>query len=154
MIGILAAAAMSADACLPPLGEACGDGWCSEIQACVDQLSQQPICIRSTCGNGIVDPGEECDDGNHMSGDGCSVNCVSERCGNGILGDIADEECDDGNTIDGDYCSALCKIERCGNGRLDRAHGEQCDDGNNTDEDGCSATCMLEHCGNDIVDLP
>jgi len=30
------------------------------------------------CGNGLVEPGEECDDGNTLSGDGCSSTCVSE----------------------------------------------------------------------------
>ena len=27
------------------------------------------------CGNGVVDVGEECDDGNNNSGDGCSNTC-------------------------------------------------------------------------------
>ncbi|HTR49396.1 MAG TPA: DUF4215 domain-containing protein [Kofleriaceae bacterium] len=27
------------------------------------------------CGDGILDPGEECDDGNNVSGDGCSATC-------------------------------------------------------------------------------
>ncbi len=31
-----------------------------------------------TCGNGIVDPGEECDDGNATSGDCCSATCRAE----------------------------------------------------------------------------
>jgi cysteine-rich repeat protein len=30
------------------------------------------------CGNGQVDPGEECDDGNRVSGDGCTANCRVE----------------------------------------------------------------------------
>src|SRR4029077_14288716 len=30
------------------------------------------------CGNGIVDPGEECDDGNTVAGDGCSPDCLFE----------------------------------------------------------------------------
>jgi cysteine-rich repeat protein len=33
-----------------------------------------------SCGNGTVDPGEECDDGNRMNGDGCDWAC---RLGNG-----------------------------------------------------------------------
>jgi len=30
------------------------------------------------CGDGHLDPGEQCDDGNNTSGDGCSANCVLE----------------------------------------------------------------------------
>jgi len=33
------------------------------------------------CGDGIVDPGEQCDDGNNVSGDGCSATCASEAAG-------------------------------------------------------------------------
>lgn len=32
----------------------------------------------TTCGNGILDAGEGCDDGNTHSGDGCSRECVIE----------------------------------------------------------------------------
>jgi cysteine-rich repeat protein len=32
----------------------------------------------SLCGNGVIDPGEECDDGGIVDGDGCSASCVSE----------------------------------------------------------------------------
>lgn len=31
-----------------------------------------------TCGNGILDAGEECDDGNVVDGDGCSATCETE----------------------------------------------------------------------------
>lgn len=36
----------------------------------------------SLCGDGIVEPGEECDDGNKINHDGCSANCLScpNRC--------------------------------------------------------------------------
>ena len=30
------------------------------------------------CGDGIVDPGESCDDGNNLGGDGCSASCETE----------------------------------------------------------------------------
>jgi cysteine-rich repeat protein len=33
-----------------------------------------------TCGNGTVDTGESCDDGNHDDGDGCSSTCAVEAC--------------------------------------------------------------------------
>jgi cysteine-rich repeat protein len=72
-----------------------------------------PICkthAEILCGNGILDCGEQCDDGNTVPGDGCDGNCMSEvSCGNGILEPF--EECDDGNNVDGDGCSALCEIE-------------------------------------------
>jgi cysteine-rich repeat protein len=35
------------------------------------------------CGDGVVDPGEECDDGNNIDGDGCSANCELEGGGEG-----------------------------------------------------------------------
>jgi len=30
------------------------------------------------CGNAILDPGEQCDDGNVRNGDGCSASCRLE----------------------------------------------------------------------------
>ena len=35
-------------------------------------------CDSLTCGDGKVDPGEDCDDGNKKGGDGCSVTCLNE----------------------------------------------------------------------------
>ncbi|HEX8114780.1 MAG TPA: TonB family protein, partial [Kofleriaceae bacterium] len=107
--------------------------------------------------NGKVERGEECDDGNRVDGDGCSVACMTEPppvCGNGKV--ERDEQCDDGNRIDGDGCSAACILEPapvCGNGKVER--DEQCDDGNRVDGDGCSAACMTEPppvCGNGKVE--
>lgn len=34
-----------------------------------------PSCYKSQCGDGIIQTGEQCDDNNLASGDGCSVNC-------------------------------------------------------------------------------
>ena len=93
------------------------------------------------CGNGTLDPGEECDDGNSEDGDGCSISCRIERCGDGVLQGA--EECDDGNMDGGDGCSATCRLERCGDGEVQP--GEECDDGNNIDGDGCSAICRSEN---------
>jgi trimeric autotransporter adhesin len=102
------------------------------------------------CGDGIVDPFEECDDGNPTDGDGCSVRCTIERCGDGILERVHGEECDDGNSADGDGCSASCMLEHCGNGIVDPF--EECDDGNHKNRDNCEADCTLPTCGNGIVD--
>jgi cysteine-rich repeat protein len=91
--------------------------------------------------NGIVDPGEECDDGNTVDGDGCDSNCTVTRCGNGIV--TAGEQCDDGNTDSNDACKNDCTLNVCGDGVL-RTGVEECDDGNLVDGDGCSAQCKRE----------
>jgi cysteine-rich repeat protein len=61
---------------------------------------------RGICGDHIVDPGEQCDDGNHSDGDGCQHNCVFPGCGDGALD--RGEMCDDGNLVDSDGCSSAC----------------------------------------------
>jgi|SRR5581483_5363580 len=64
------------------------------------------------CDNGLLEPGEQCDDGNVLSGDGCSAACTLEAgCGNGVV--EPGEECDDHNTVAGDGCSATCQYEGC-----------------------------------------
>ncbi len=78
----------------------------------------------TTCGDGVVDAGEECDDMNDVLADGCS-NCVLEplfrctgepsvcasTCQDGIVDVDAQEECDDGNAINDDRCSDVCTLE-------------------------------------------
>jgi cysteine-rich repeat protein len=107
--------------------------------------------LRNGCGNGRIDPDEVCDDGNRVSGDGCSQGCTSdESCGNGVRDRW--ESCDDGNRKSEDGCSGSCSLEGCGNGELDQ--WEVCDDSNSDSGDGCSADCLsTEVCGNGYVDL-
>jgi fibro-slime domain-containing protein len=74
--------------------------------------TQRSVCT-ATCGNGTVDPGEECDD---IANDGgynqCARGCVwGPRCGDGAQQSQFGEECDDGNTRNGDGCSSVCGIE-------------------------------------------
>jgi fibro-slime domain-containing protein len=126
---------------------------------------------KTKCGNGQLDPGETCDDGNTVSGDGCNSFCQAEadflcatpgqpctnlrQCGNGKL--TTDEQCDDGNTVGGDGCAADCKsvdpgyecrvpgkpcTPKCGDGQI--IGKETCDDGNTVSGDGCSSTCQIE----------
>ena len=104
--------------------------------------------IIDPCGDGILDPGEECDDGDREPGDGCRADCTIESCGDGI--EDPGEECDDGNPFPGDGCRADCTEEACGDGIEDP--GEDCDDGNTDPGDGCSAGCTVEECGNGILD--
>jgi cysteine-rich repeat protein len=125
------------------------------------------------CGDGELDPGEQCDDGNSMSGDGCSQLCqledcwscgscgtnqpcvVTPVCGDGVL--TPPEKCDDGNDKGGDGCSADCaRIEigwrcpvlgrRCAPNCGDGLvlGPETCDDGNSMSGDGCSDICVVE----------
>lgn len=106
-------------------------------------------CVQG-CGNGQMDRDEVCDDGNLLSGDGCSSDCKSnETCGNGIR-DI-DEECDVGDADSSEGCDDNCTFKSCGDGYRDT--GESCDDGNHIDGDRCSANCLSdETCGNGYVD--
>jgi cysteine-rich repeat protein len=45
-----------------------------------------PTDTAPICGNGVLESGEECDDGNTVAGDGCSPSCVVEYCGDGVTG--------------------------------------------------------------------
>ncbi len=107
--------------------------------------------------------GEECDDGNNASNDGCSPTCKKEACGDGAvqpkgpdgLPNTSDDElCDDGNRALGDGCSNTCKVETCGNGTYD--YGEECDNGaknSDTEPGACRKNCMLPKCNDGVVDV-
>ncbi|MBI2636017.1 hypothetical protein HYW84_01700 [Candidatus Peregrinibacteria bacterium] len=47
---------------------------CSGGDQCYNGLCVSGVCA-DLCGNGVVDPGEQCDDGNRVTGDGCSRFC-------------------------------------------------------------------------------
>ncbi|MFV8751372.1 DUF4215 domain-containing protein [Nannocystaceae bacterium ST9] len=96
-----------------------------------------------TCGDGNVDAGEECDDGNDVDDDECTNACTTAACGDSIV--QAGETCDDGNVVDGDGCSSLCVSEDCGDGVVQA--GEECDDGDPSNGNECTTACMLAFCG-------
>jgi cysteine-rich repeat protein len=98
------------------------------------------------CGNGTLDPGEQCDDGNDDPSDGCTNHCTV--CGDGIV--EAPEQCDDHNLVNGDGCDANCTRTGCGNGIV--TAGEACDDGNRLDGDCCSSTCQFDRAGAACLD--
>jgi cysteine-rich repeat protein len=104
------------------------------------------------CGNGWLDvEGEECDDENFVSGDGCTDTCLIEICGDSAVNNSGVENCDDGNTLGGDGCSNTCRVEFCGDSTVNNSGTEQCDDGNLNSGDGCSASCVAEVCGDNVV---
>jgi cysteine-rich repeat protein len=109
-------------------------------------VNQMHIKNDARCGDGVVGPGEECDDGNTDNGDGCTESCSFEGGEGGDHGGGGDDGADGGTgggdggmTGGGDGGGGSCL---CGNGVVDP--GEQCDDGNNTCGDGCSEDCKLE----------
>lgn len=59
------------------------------------------------CGNGRLEAGEQCDDGNRVDTDGCRNSCQLARCGDGVVRTNI-EECDDGNTAPNDGCTTAC----------------------------------------------
>jgi cysteine-rich repeat protein len=116
-------------------------GYCNAI------LNPETNPATPACGDGIFQPTEECDDGNDVANDGCTL-CKRDFCGDQLVNQIFHnnnlEACDDGNNIDGDGCSANCASnEVCGNFFVDTALGETCDDGNNINGDGCESDCTF-----------
>ena len=107
---------------------------CETLQQCLGGL-----CLDASCGDGVVQSGETCDDGNTEDDDECTTRCEPPRCGDGLL--QQSEDCDDGNEVDRDRCRNNCELATCGDGvlRLDLMPGETgaeaCDDGNTLQED-------------------
>ena len=94
-----------------------------------------------SCGDGMVDAGEGCDDGNGKEEDACPSGGVGQckaeaECGDGFVW-VGMEDCDDGNVEGGDGCESDCTVTLavCGNGV--KEGGEGCDDGNVEEGDAC-----------------
>lgn len=105
----MAVLATSMCGCLQSGAARCADGsYCPSGTVC-DEANGGCRSVAG-CGDGTVDDGEVCDDGNQISGDGCAADCMTdERCGNGIID--PGELCDDGNLLSHDGCSSACATE-------------------------------------------
>lgn len=66
--------------------------------------------LTPTCGNGNVETGEECDDGNAVDTDNCLTTCTTPKCNDGFV-QSGVEECDDGNAVETDGCTADCRLD-------------------------------------------
>lgn len=90
------------------------------------------VSIQSSCGNGVTEQGETCDDGNSAANDGCSPTCQVENGYNCTT---------NGTTVAN---PSIC-AKTCGDGHLDTAIGEECDLGTNNGQPGtlCTNECKL-----------
>jgi cysteine-rich repeat protein len=123
-------------------------------------------CKPHSCGDGVEDAGEECDDGRILPTrgqpspcDGCSEICTVEQgwiCGDGILNPRCGEECDHGaanSNTRPDSCRTYCRWARCGDRVKDT--GENCDDGPKSSQecgDYCSDDCTTPYVGSKCGD--
>lgn len=112
----------------------CGAYGCTDDGGTITSPSDP---YQTTCGNGLLDENEACDDGNTNSGDGCSGTCTSVE---------ANYRC----PIPGYPCQfvttpepgPVTPVAKCKNGIVEE--GEQCDDNNPWNDGGCTANCRIE----------
>jgi cysteine-rich repeat protein len=123
-------------------GELCDDGNAMAGDGC------SPTCVWEVCGNGIIDPGEECDDGLPGSAT-CDPDCTVAYCGDSIVNPARGEECDTG--VETAACDADCTVRVCGDGYVNPAAGEECDDANVINSDACLSTCSVARCGDGFI---
>jgi cysteine-rich repeat protein len=95
--------------------------------------------VSSTCGDGQLDVGEDCDARGESAT--CDVDCTAVTCGDGLRNPTAGELCDP--VEDAVNCDADCTPAVCGDGYRNTAT-EACDDGGTAPGDGCSPTCRVE----------
>jgi cysteine-rich repeat protein len=122
-----------------------------QLRACI-QLTGPATGVRTAtfaCGNGVVEPGETCDDANRSDGDGCSAGCIVETCwtctGFPSICTVAaaGSSCpDDGNPCTDDACTGTGVCAHANN-------TAPCpDDGNPCTDDACNGAGACAHVNN------
>ena len=117
---------------------------------------------RSRCGNGVVNPGEQCDDGNSANGDCCSSTCQLDPAGT-ACGSATSDTCDDPDTCnasgacllnhktDGTLCSdgsACTTNDACLSGACMGGPAPDCNDANGCTDDSCNPATGCVHTPN------
>ena len=106
-----------------------------------------PPCNNTFCGNGVIDPGEECDNGernDNMCGN-CTKECRFPRCGDGLIHKCIKMD-DKRNTHQRrNHYKRQYECHDCGEVEFNCSF-EECDDGNHINGDGCSSKCRFEMC--------
>jgi cysteine-rich repeat protein len=113
------------------------------------------------CGNGEVDFGESCDDGNTTSGDGCRNDCQDEGCLLETPSYPLVPLCDDGDGCTVDHCDGAtsscghelsceegvaCTVDSCVAGACEHVPSDaMCDDFNECTDDLCNETTGCIH---------
>ena len=134
------------------LAPRCGDGVVQVDygEECEPTMSNDPNCTnvcrkRGGCGDGIIEPPEQCDNGalnNNGDYGGCAPSCIyAPHCGDGVKN--GPEQCDDG-ILDDSYGGRTpqCKLApHCGDGVINGP--EECDDGDQNGLDGICQSASL-----------
>jgi cysteine-rich repeat protein len=147
------------------VSEVCDDG---ALNGQPNQCNSQCLGITSsTCQNGVIEAGEQCDDGNGIDTDACTNACMDNICGDGITYNGI-EECDDG-VVGTEQCTPACTLTFCGDSAVQNPNGngilEVCDSdtvacsssgyaGDATCQASCLAygVCVLtESCGDGVI---
>jgi cysteine-rich repeat protein len=151
----------------------CGGGVCAACaigQAClvngdcVSGVCTNNLCAAPSCGDGVLQTGETCDDGNQNNNDDCPDDaanggtCQPASCGDGHVHDEQSgiEDCDDANSNENDDCLSSCVEASCGDGFVhDQGTGTEACDGDGAGTPGetisCDLDCTLAVCGDGVV---
>jgi len=118
-------------------------GFAGRVGNVIRSTAEQSACLNvkvTDCGDGVVDAGEQCDDGNNQRSDCCTSTCQLQSGGPGFCEDFQFctlnyacpnftcyqqmRDCDDGNPCTVDFCDE--GADSCSHYPRD---GQSCDDG-------------------------